>query len=377
MDLKTELQNFKAINLEEITKGETQIPDNIRNSVYLYNKAIESLKTGSEDIAVIELKKAVAMNPEFYEAMNLLGICYNYLGEKEKAAEVFDRVMKGESNSIMAMNYLQQFGLNESVQLPKSRNVKKPVQQPPQQQPGEPLKRIRTNKSEATVRPVKKQGLIEIIKIGAGFAAGILLAVLIFSILPEKENSIAEPPEDHTNPSVSMELDKYQKDYEELKEKFDLLQKDKEDVVKQSDYYKATIKLYEISILSGEKKYESAADMLLLMKTVVFKDKEKELFDNLYKSVMPQAAKYAYDQGYKLYNNKKYQESLEKLEKVQVYDPEFNKMDAVLYYTGRCCQALQDSRSAVALFQKLIDSYPRSAYLKSAKARLNELTKIP
>ena len=376
MDLKAELQNFKAINLEEITKGETQIPDNIRNSVYLYNKAIESLKTGSEDIAVIELKKAVAMNPEFYEAMNLLGICYNYLGEKEKAAEVFDRVMKGESNSIMAMNYLQQFGLNESVQLTKSRNVKKSVQ-PPQQQPGEPLKRIRTNKPEATVRPVKKQGLIDIIKIGAGFAAGILLAVLIFSILPEKENIIAEPPEDHTNPPVSMELAKYKKDYEELKEKFDLLQKDKEDVVKQADYYKATIKLYEISILSGEKKYESAADMLLLMKTVVFKDKEKELFDNLYKSVMPQAAKYAYDQGYKLYNNKKYQESLEKLEKVQVYDPEFSKMDAVLYYTGRCCQALQDSRSAVALFQKLIDSYPRSAYVRSAKARLNELTKIP
>ena len=32
------------------------IPDNVRNSVYLYNRAIED-PTGSEDIAIIKLKR--------------------------------------------------------------------------------------------------------------------------------------------------------------------------------------------------------------------------------------------------------------------------------------------------------------------------------
>lgn len=372
MDLKTELQNFKAINLEEIAQGETKVPDNIRNSIFLYNKAIESLKTGSEDIAIIELKKATSMNPRFYEALNLLGMCYSYSGDNDKAADIFEKVMKAESNSIIAMNYMQRLGLGESVQLQKNKQVKNSVPKP-----GEPLKRIRAEKPEASGTRTNKGVIVNIIKIGAGFAAGLLLSAIIFTSLPQKDNNTPEPTNNNTDTTDSVALAEYEAKYEELKSKYDLLQKDKDDAVSQADYYKATIKLYDIDNLARDKKYENAADMLLLMKTVEFKDTEKDKFNALNLTVMPLAAKAAYDQGYKLYNTRKYQDSLKKLEKVQVYDPAFKRNDAVLYYMGRCCQALQDSRSAVALFQKLIDSYPASTYAKNAKIRLKELTQNP
>lgn len=376
MDLKTELQNFKVINLEEIIKNDEKIPDNMRNSIFLYNKAIESLGSGSEDIAIIELKKAISMNPQFYEAMNLLGICYSYLGDKEKAAEIFDRVIKAESNSILAMNYMQHLGLIESVAPQKNKQAK-----PAAEKPGEPLKRIRTNKAPSRGIHVNKQMLFNIARVGAGFAAGLLLSAILFSSLPKKA---AEPSVTDQSTTGSSDNDmkaeyeaKYEAKYAELDGKYNLLQKDKESLVQQADYYKAALKLYEIDALTRDKKYENAADMLLLMKTVEFKDTEKDLFNELYRSVMPQAAKMAYDQGYKLYNTRKYQDTLKELEKVQVYDPQFKRMDAVLYYMGRSCQALQDSRSAVALFQKLITSYPNTTYAKSAKVRIKELTQIP
>lgn len=372
MDMKTELQNFKAIDLEEIAQGDAQVPDNIRNSIFLYNKAIESLRSGSEDIAIIELKKATSMNPRFYEAMNLLGICYSYSGDNDKAADAFDKVMKAESNSIIAMNYMQRLGLSESVQLQKNKQSKNPVHQP-----GEPLKRTRTEKTATLGTRAKSKALISVIKIGAGFAAGLLLSAIIFSSLPQKDTNTIKPPDNTTDTSDSSVHAEYEANYEELKSKFDLLQKDKDSAVQQADYYKATIKLYDIDTLFRDRKYENAADMILLMKTVEFKDAEKDKFNELSLSVMPLAAKAAYDQGYKLYNSRKYQDSLKKLEKVQVYDSEFKRMDAVLYYMGRCCQALQDSRSAVALFQKLMDSYPKSTYAKSAKVRLKELTQNP
>lgn len=372
MDLKTELQNFKAINLEEIAQGEAQIPDKIRNSIFLYNKAIESLRSGSEDIAIIELKKATAMNPRFYEAMNLLGICYSYSGDKDKAAEVFNKVMKAESNSILAMNYMQRLGLSESMQPQKNRQVKQSFEQP-----GEPLKRIRTNKTPAPGTHVKKQTLINAAKIGAGFAAGMLLSAIIFSSLPQKETEPSTPAQGATDTFDSNVQAEYEAKLAELENKYDLLQKDKESAVQQADYYKSTLKLYEIDDLARSRKYEDAADMLLLMKTVEFRDAEKDKFNELYQSIMPQAAKAAYDQGYKLYNSRKYQDSLKELEKVQVYYPEFKRIDAVLYYMGRSYQVLQDSRSAVVLFQKLIGSYPDSTYAKSAKVRIKELTQIP
>lgn len=372
MDLKSELQNFKTINLEDIANGEGQIPDNIRNSVFLYNKAIESLKSGSEDIAVIELKKATSMNPRFYEAMNLLGICYSYIGDNDKAAEMFDRVMKAESNSILAANFIQRLGLNDSVQSQKGKPVKRPVEQP-----GEPLKRIRDTKEPAQPFRIKRQTMISALKIGAGLIAGALLAAVVFFSLPDKGPVNNEPTQADTSTTVNNDKALYEASLAELQGKYDLLQKDKDSAVQQADYYKAVIKLYDIDALAAARKYENAADMLLLMKTVEFKDAEKVKFDNLYKTVMPLAAKASYDQGYKLYNSRKYQDSLKKLEKVQVYYPQFYRMDAALYYMGRCCQALQDSRSAIALFQKLMNEYPASAYAKSAKVRINELTKIP
>ena len=126
MDLKAELENFRPINLEEIVPEVDKITANVRNSILLYNKAIESLRSGSEDIAVIGLKKATSMNPGFNEAFNLLGICYSYMGEREKAAEAFNRVIKAESNSVLAMNIMQRLGMGDISQ------TAQPAQKPKQ-----------------------------------------------------------------------------------------------------------------------------------------------------------------------------------------------------------------------------------------------------
>lgn len=373
MDIRAELQNFKAINLDEIIKDGTQIPDKIRNSIFLYNKAIESLRTGSEDIATIELKKATSMNPQFFEALNLLGLCYGYSGEKEKAAEVFNKVIRAESNSIVAMNYMRKFGLVEAIQPQKERPVKQAVGQIGDK----PLKRIRNTKESAFRQHEKKQQLVNVFRIGIGFTAGLIISLIVYLSLPPKVIETPVEDKDKTEAVINDLKARHKAEYDELRSKYDLALKDREDAIKQTDYYKLTIRLYEVEDLTEDKKYEEAADMLLLMKTVEFTGTEKEKFDELIESVMPKAAKSAHDEGYKLYNSRKYQESLKRLEKVEVYDSEYTRMDAVLYYMGRNCQILHDSRNAVTFYQRLINNHPKSWYIGSAKSRINELTKIP
>jgi len=80
------------IDLDKLSQANPNIPDNIKNSIVLYNKALEDFRAKSEDIAIIELKKAISLNPDFHEAMNLLGIFYMYIGENDKAAEVFQKL---------------------------------------------------------------------------------------------------------------------------------------------------------------------------------------------------------------------------------------------------------------------------------------------
>lgn len=387
MDLKAELSNFKPINLESIVQEGEKLSDNVRNSIFMYNKAIESLKNGSEDIAIIELKKAVALNPHFNEALNLLAISYSYIGDKEKAAETFAKVISSEPNSVYAMNFMQRTGLNETLpSVVKSR----PAKRQQQEVPAEPLKRIRSKKPakpEKTETPANhllfgtsrnKRMLINAAKIGAGFAAGLLIALIfIYPALNKPQAAPPPPQEDNTEELLNEARAEFDRKYAELEKKYETAQKDRENAVKQADYYKAAMRLYEIESMADRKEYESAADMLLLMKTVEFKDEEKKKFDSLYAEVMPLAAKSAYDMGYKLYNQKKYQESLKSFEKIRMYDPKYSKMDAALYYMGRCNQVLQDSRAALALYQELVEGYPESWYTRNARVRINELTKVP
>jgi tetratricopeptide (TPR) repeat protein len=353
IDLKQEIQDYRNVNLKDITQNESEIPDNIRNSIILYNKALESLRTGSEDIAIIELKKATSMNPHFYEAMNLLGICYSYINDKVKATEVFDKVIKAEQNSVKAMKYLSLLNLGSDSGSAKPKARKK-------------------------VFGEKKTSMFNIIRVLAGFVAGAIVISLINLVFPSPIETQGIPANtDNISTKADKDIKEIQTRYDDLSKKYALLQKDKDEANQTIDYYKSVIKLYDIEGLVLKKQYESAADMLLLMKTVDFKDAGKERFDNLYKTVMPQAAIILYDEGYKLYNVRSYDESLKKLDKVQVYDPAFSRMDALLYYMGRCYQQLNDSRNAVAFFQKLIDNYPNSSYTKNAKVKIQTLIGNP
>lgn len=369
IDLKQELQDYQLINLKDIAESEGNISDNIRNSVTLYNKAIESLRTGSEDIAIIELKKAVSMNPRFYEAMNLLGICYSYIKDNAKAAEVFERVVKAESNSVRAMKYLSMLNSGDE---PFSTRLK------PRKKPAADTGTAEIPKRGRADIDKKEAWLQNWTKVLAGFLAGAVVIAAIF-LLSMQTPGPQDTPDNTVDPDAEIveELAQYKANYDKLDADYKLLQQDKETANKAADYYKSVIKLYEIESQASKKQYESAADMLLLMKTVEFKDEDKQKFDGLYKSVMPSAAKTVYDEGYNLYNKKKYEDSIHKLEKVQLYDPAFERMDAVLYYMGRCSQQLLDSRGAVAYFQKLVDAYPKSSYAKNAKVRIQDLTKLP
>lgn len=369
IDLKQELQDYHIINLKDIAQNEADISDNIRNSVILYNKAIESLRSGSEDIAIIELKKAISMNPNFYEAMNLLGVCYSYTNENMKAAEVFERVVKAENNSVKAMKYLNQLNSNDDTLSGRMKARKKPAAIESKEEVSE---------KKALPTDIKKEQLRNVIRVLAGVAAGALLITVISHFNPGSVNAPDVPAntgdvENKTND----ELQQYKMAYDQLNAKYDLLQKDKEAANKQADYYKSVIKLYDIESLASKKQYESAAEMLLLMKTVDFKEADKQKFDSLNKTVMPAAAWVVYDEGYSSYNDRKYADSLKLLDKVQVYDPKFERMDAVLYYMGRSNQQLFDSRAAIALYQKLIDNFPNSTYAKNAKIKLKDLTELP
>lgn len=366
--LKQELDNYPFIDLKGLERNNPGIPDNIKNSITLYNKALESLRSSSEDIAIIELKKSIAMNPSFYEAMNLLGLCYMYVNEKEKAAEIFQKVIEAENNGIRATKYLNEISSNDEAKI--SEKEKKSLIKKRQAKPEG------TAEQQQEAAPAKeKRGILKYL---TGFLIGVIVVLSIFlpMTLSSRDNS--------ANTSASEDITKLKNDlvqknmeYDGLKEKYDNLQKDLETANQTADYYKYALKLHDVDDLAAAGKYTEAADNLLMLKTIEFKDAEKQKFSSLYASVMPKAAKASYDSGFALYSSKKYEEALKMFEKVPVYFENYEKMDGMLYYSGKCYQELKDSRRALSNFQKIIEKYPKGRYAQYAQYRINELTANP
>lgn len=365
IDIKTEIQDYKKINIDELVANGQVLAENIRNSIVLYNKAIESLSTGSEDIAMIELKKAVSLNPQFYEALNLLGICYNHINDNEKAAEIFSRVLKAENNGVKAQKYMNAMGITGQEQ-PKAVMTRKKVPASPSLSGLQ--KRAEAQKSSERSRNTK------IITYVLCFLAGMViygLLSLTWRSPAAADNSGKSNQTTASTQQTSASQDNNQADNSST------LQSELDEANKKIEYYQSAMKLYEAESLAAGKKYEEAANLLITLKTAGFTGGESDKYNSLSSDIMPKAALTAYNTGVSLYNTYKYQEALKALEKVQTYDPNFKKNDFVLYYQGKSYQKLNDSKNAVTFFQKLIDTYPNSYYVNSAKSRIAQLTKNP
>ena len=114
LNISEELSNFKTINVESLERKIGTIPDDMKNAIDLYNQALEDICGKNEDIAVIALKKAISIYPEFYEAMNLMGVCYDSMGDEENARTMFNRVIQMDDSSIRAARYLEQMDIGQS-----------------------------------------------------------------------------------------------------------------------------------------------------------------------------------------------------------------------------------------------------------------------
>lgn len=370
INLAQELENYPVINLDSLSENSDDIPDKIKNSIILYNKALESLRAGSEDIAIIELKRAISMNPHFYEAMNLLGICYSYVNDTSKAIEMFKKVITSENNGVKALKYLNSVNTD---------NNDIPVSEKGKRKEKGSRKRIYEKKGEKaknTTLSIKSSRIFNIAKYVVSFAVGAIIVFLL--CLPQMQSSDnIDPATGDSNKNMNDEISSYKMKYNKLDEDYKKLQDEMKVTSKNLDYYKFAIKLYEVEDVISQKKYEDAADMLLLMKTVSFEEREKEKLDRMFSDIMPKAASTAYNDGYDFYKAKKYQEALRKLSKVEIYKKDFEKIDAVLYYMGKCYKELNDSRNAVAMFQRILNDYPQSRYCGYAKGWLKELTENP
>jgi len=107
-------ENNHATRYMEIVHKNTKQIERANEAIEMYNKALSHIKQGSDDLAIIQLKKAVDQSPNFVDALNLLTFCYLIQNERERAAATVERALAIDTVSPIALNYHSLINPNKS-----------------------------------------------------------------------------------------------------------------------------------------------------------------------------------------------------------------------------------------------------------------------
>lgn len=376
LDVKEALKDFKPIDIESVEQKSGKLPENIAEAIKLYNKALDDVRYKSEDIAIIALKKAISLHPVFYEAMNLLGLCYALVGKEDAARDVFQKVINADDSSIKAMEYIKKM---ESADEGEQANFNTG---------GGKSKKTGGKNWNPALLFAKGLGAedkkLYFLKYVVGFVAGVLLVSLIWLAVPggkalftvRKVENIIKDPE------LEAEIAQLNERIERLEA--DLKEKNEENLKITDDFqiYKEwTVRLNEANKEYQDGNYVESADLLFDKQGIGIPEDLYDYYQSLWDKVRFKAAEELYREGYKLYNNNKskdpdvYRQALEKFETSISYigDDEVSYKSNLYYQAGKAASRCNETGRAIELFEYVVNEYPGTSLGSNAASRLKEL----
>lgn len=338
------------------------------DSIQMYNQALAYLKQDSEDLALIQLKKALDNNSRFLEARNLLALCYISKQEITEARKLLERTLTIDGGNIAALRYLQEC---HPAELKKSLQAQK----------AEGTEEHRLNSDAAIFRPPIKSrtviGKTEILAFAVGIicTAAVLLTLLIPAWVDHKtetirqlESELADTKEElKQNEAMKSEYESVKTAYEQLKTETDQAKMD------QALQQKQAILTQADSALS-EGNAAQAAELLEGLDIAGISDEDALRYSTLKSAAYEAAGSDWYKKGKSSFQAKKYDQALNELENCIKYGAQdADYMDDVYYYLGAIHQNKGDVEKAQGYFQRVIDGYPSSNQLNNVKKALAEL----
>jgi tetratricopeptide (TPR) repeat protein len=87
------------------TQKEIRTLEKYNDAIKMYNQALTYLKQKSDDMAIIQLKRAVELSPKFVDALNMMALCYLIQKDKVKSLAAIERVLAVDANNNTALSY--------------------------------------------------------------------------------------------------------------------------------------------------------------------------------------------------------------------------------------------------------------------------------
>ncbi len=354
--------------------------DTINKTIKKYNQALLYCHQESKDLAIIQLKKVLSLNPKYIRAHQLLALLYIDAEDWQRAERELKRCEQIDVGNTTTKRYLKEVDLMlhpEEAEETKGQRRKK-------KEPGEDILRYQSG-NETIIQPLdvkepKGVSFSAILYLLIGLAIGV--AMTVFLILPARIQAARDGVSEQLK-TVSEQLAAESATTNDLQQKLDTLQRENNDLRTEMQAYVGTDGTIQTmdNMLSAVDDYlkdpgdvEQVASYLESIQNEVVLAETSASFQAVYKSLLeavgPSVAKTYYEDGMAAYRQEVYADAIQNLEKAYIYDA--GNID-VVYNLANAYNRNEDYVNAAKYYQIVIDNFPGTERAKRSSDYLEEI----
>lgn len=341
--------------------------DTAEQVVKKYNASLKLAKSGSYDLAIIQLKKLISLNSKHINGLQLLGLLNVKAGNISQAKKYLKMILKSDTMNPSAMLYLNEVKGQNAGGEDKTEDVDAEKLVLNARESFAPVGAYREN----------KHGILPWLSLLFGIVLG--MAFFMIAIVPgirakSVENKKAELVSlNETMAKANAELDSVSSENAELKKKVEALEtknKQLSETAKkpENNGYGSLAEAAAYFTMDDKTK---AAEALLKVDKKALKDKNLlNLYNQLSAKIFEEQSVKLFQEGYNTYNRGKYEEALKAFATSLKMNP--SNVDSI-YFTGRCYDRMTDKEKAVEWYNKVINEFGNTQRAVEAKRRLRAM----
>lgn len=352
-----------ADNYLKAVQSNTSKLNMMNQSIKKYNLSLEAAEQGSDDMAIIQLKKIMNMNPNFIKAQQLLALLYMKRGDNDRALKILNKAIKIDVNNTLTLKYLEEI---KSQKAAKADKAKKPPKTVAELNERDELSGNDVIIPKNSYKDVN-YGLLTFINIVVGIVIG--AALVFFLVIPAKENDTDAEYKD-TITRYADQVAMLNISVSELERQVESLEAEKASIQSQLDAannVKVDTATYDKLIAASNKYFANdfvgCADILYEISTTGLTSEAMTAMYNSLKAVsFGPAGEHYNNAAYQAYNSGDYATAIPAFEKATTFTPEDI---GLLYNLGKCYKAQnggENNEQSVACFEKVIQLAPDSEY---------------
>ena len=348
----------------------------MNQSIKKYNHSLEAARQGSIDMAIIQLKKILNMNPNFLKAQQLLALLYMKNEEYDRALKILNKAILIDINNTLTLKYMDEINKIKQAKAKaksKGKAVKKPEKAVVVDGDREALSGNDVIIPKNSYRDVN-YGLITFINIVIGIVIG--AAMVFFIVTPAKQSDVDKEYKDKIN-SYQDNVAMLNISVSELERQVENLKAEKEQLssaLQNAENQKVDTAIYDV-IMAAADKYVAkdivgCADVLYTVdESKLTSDSMKAIYNSLKAESFEKAGSHYNNIAYKAFTSNDYNTAIPAFEKAAIYSPN----DVGLWYNmGKCYKAQnggKNNEKSIACFDKVIELAPDSEHATWAKGQ--------